>query len=73
MKVFIFDHVVDLTESYHDGGGAVACADSVDRARAIIAPKSGGKGILSAVPVREFATSSDNGEECWVFPDAGCC
>lgn len=75
MQLFVWQDVSDLTSNYHDNGGVLAIADSLERARQIILefPDVGSKcGVLKQDPdFTAFVTDSE--EKVMVFPDAGCC
>jgi hypothetical protein len=70
MKVFVWDHVSDLTENYHSGGGLIVFAEDEERAMKL----AQAKGVVfdgeTPVDVRDV----DGGEEAvYVMQDAGCC
>ncbi len=73
MKCYVFDDVKKLTTNWHDEGGAVAVAATLDRARELINARALGGGILTAEPDAEYDVSDEVPELAWVFPNAGCC
>ena len=83
MKLFKWSDVDYLTTSYHDNGGLVVIAETLERARELISDKCPGKHWShDAVPHRCSAMDTDpddtfeifgGSETIWVFPNAGCC
>lgn len=71
MKVFVWNYVCELTDSYHSGGGLIVFAETEERARQL-AIEQGVKFGKSENPddVREV---SGGAEAIYVMPDAGCC
>lgn len=67
MKIFIWQDLENLTRSYHDSGGLVVVAESLERAWQLNAACKG------VVPDKVFELVGDASEESFVFPDAGCC
>lgn len=75
MYIFIWEDVKNLTGRYHDGGGLVIVAESLDKARAAYL-RDEGKTDCSAltVPPNRVITCADHeSPSVFVFPDAGCC
>lgn len=70
MRIFIWEGVSNLTDNYHDGGGLVVVAESVERAWQL-APK--GSDAVNRHPDRSFTLQEQAVEEAFIFPDAGCC
>lgn len=67
MKIFIWEDIEDITNSYHSGGGAVVICESHDRAIELV-PKlhnAGQPNIIFEVDAPE--------EKIVIFPDSGCC
>lgn len=62
----LWNYVRDLTSSWHNGGGIVVVAESLERARKI-AP-----GDLREEPDKTYEVG-EAAEEFFIFPDAGCC
>ena len=71
MKVFVWDYIDLLTNSYHSSGGLIVFAENVERAMELATMQ----GVTfsnsdSLVDVRIV----DGGEEkVYIMPDAGCC
>jgi hypothetical protein len=75
MKLFVWNDVDGVSHNYHDGGGVVVIAETLDRAREIIVSEGRSKpdcGALKADPdlVRDCAAGE---EYIAIHPDAGCC
>ena len=70
MKLFVFSYIGGLTNSWHDGGGLVVVAESLDEAKKI------NPNIGDVVPDKVFNLSAkhkaDAGYEV-IFPDARYC
>lgn len=75
MQLFVWQDVSDLTSNYHDNGGVLAIADSLERARQIILefPDVGSKCEVMLQDPDFTAFVTDSEEKVMVFPDAGCC
>ena len=74
MKIYIFEYINQLTNSYHTEGGLVVIAKDKRRAKQIIAMDDFidiSEDEWKKVKVMELA--KDYKEECIIFPDAGCC
>lgn len=67
MKIFIFEGVDGLTNSYHDGGGLVIVAKDLDEARAI------NPAIAKIQPDMTYELKGDAVSREYIFPDSGCC
>lgn len=67
MKLFIWEYLGCLTQSYHDGGGLVIIAEDLDRAKVM------NGAIGDTVPDKVYALKGKNEEAMFVFPDEGCC
>ena len=73
MTMFVWESVGNLTENYHDGGGVVVIAVSVDAARKQIEGACP-KGCTALKDEPDYRANVEAGEEkIFVFPDAGCC
>ena len=87
MKAFLWQNVVDVSDSWHNDGSVLVVAEGLSEARALFAaysedrkiPRSvGEKGrppprrIEDAAPGRVYDVGNANAEVL-VFPDAGCC
>uniref|UniRef100_A0AAU6VZJ0 Uncharacterized protein n=2 Tax=unclassified bacterial viruses TaxID=12333 RepID=A0AAU6VZJ0_9VIRU len=66
MKVYIFNYVDEITSNYHDGGGLVVVAESLERAKEMF-PQIG-----DTAP-DDILETSEKFEKSYIFPDAGCC
>lgn len=74
-SLYIWNSVSDLTDNYHNGGGVVVVAPSLERARKIIKENCYSEhpdkcGALTEPPDHVIDLSE---ERCFIFPDAGCC
>lgn len=67
MKLFIWDYLCELTDSYHNGGGLVVVAEDLDKAKAL------NGAIGDNPPDRVYDLKGKNEEAVYVFPDSGCC
>ncbi len=73
-KMFIWENVGGLTESYHDGGGVLVIAGSLDAARERLKADNVKKDseVFSQEP--SYSVPVDAAEDTVIiFPDAGCC
>lgn len=68
MKVFVWEYVNHLTWDYHDGGGLLVVAESLERAKEV----AGVKEFPSDPPDFTFETTETE-ERYIVFGDSGCC
>lgn len=66
MKVYIFDYINELTSNYHDGGGLVVVAESLERVNEMF-PQTVGE------TPNDILETSEKFEKSYIFPDAGCC
>ena len=74
MKIFIWENVEKLTGNWHDNGGVVVMATSLEAARALIkAEAAAGCEALEKAPDSEFEVKGKHEPRLWSFPDAGCC
>lgn len=86
MKIFIFENVGTLTESYHEGGGLVIIANDLEAALKMAAdepPKYTWRNSdknpikLTDEEIKEvisYDLAGDNIEaKLFIFPDSGCC
>lgn len=72
MKIFIWEKLENLTDSYHSGGGLVVIASSVEAAIELA------RGFLVEFSDTELTPdlelNCEHGEErVFLFPDEGCC
>lgn len=73
-SLYIWNRVAGLTDSYHDGGGLVVIASSLDRAREILTAEAGVQENCEAFTIPPDMEVECAGEEyIAVHPDAGCC
>lgn len=78
MKLFIWENVEYLTTNYHDSGGLVIMAETLERARELVPAHTDDDGnprICEAMtqPPDAALTVESEQERVWIFPDAGCC
>lgn len=77
MKLFIFDSVKKLTDSYHSRGGAAVIAESREAAVAMLtAPTECFTPVVEedeAAAAIEFELCGNHEPKVFIFPDAGCC
>lgn len=80
MKVFIWKRHENMTHRYHDEGGAVAIAETLDEARVMLCKdgsvyrSSAELAFMTCDPDIVVDASSYTGEKyAEIFPDAGCC
>ena len=69
--VCVWRDVDYITMSWHDGGGVVVVADSVEQAMALV-PRIGNHAEPVGQPDHVW-TSNDAEPGVIIFPDAGCC
>ncbi len=67
MKMFIWQSVSGLTDSYHDGGGLAVVAASLEQAW-LLAPAA-----KDEQPDKTYNLADSVDEEVFIFPDQGCC
>lgn len=75
MKIFIWERVENLTDSYHHEGGLVIVAESLNDARALYLkeyPNMKDCEALEIDPDFSYSVISDEAK-VFLFPDAGCC
>jgi hypothetical protein len=72
VKVFVWDRVDTVTDSYHCGGGVVVFAETEGRAREL-ANKVEGCSIKPEEHPVESRECGGNIESVFIMPDAGCC
>lgn len=88
MKLFVWKGVYELTGSYHNGGGVIAVATTVKRARELITETSDKRRAedygpseryddppdwVKEEPDHTFLLDPGTGEHVTIFPDMGCC
>jgi hypothetical protein len=78
MKIFIWENVSHVSDSYHGGGGVAVVAATLERARELLpSPKPYGEDVKrceahDVAPTATYETTASE-ERVFVFPDAGCC
>lgn len=73
MKLFMWDFVGGATGSYHDGGGVVVIAETLERAREMIAAEKEREKCEALTQEPDLVRECDGPEHISVHPDAGCC
>jgi hypothetical protein len=74
MKIFIFESIYKLTDSYHEGGGLVIVAKDEDHAKQLITSDpeiQPTEDEWKSAVVLELANEED--PRFWTMPNAGCC
>jgi hypothetical protein len=69
MKVFIWENLDDITPNWHDGGGVLVVAETVEAKRQI--PRRGSDPDSIPDPDHTWPVTAD--PRVIVFPDSGCC
>jgi hypothetical protein len=74
VNLYVWERLQGLTDSWHDGGGVVAVAADLGRARELVRERAQGdcEGI-GEPPDYTYEVSDDDGERVIIFRDAGCC
>ncbi len=77
MNLYIWNEILNegsLTDAYHDGGGAVVVAKSEEDAKRVLSAEAHDLGV-EQIPSADhvFRLADDYDEQCFIFPDAGCC
>ncbi len=73
-SLFVWESVSGLTEQYHDGGGVLVIAGSLELARELLAksvPDPKACDALTDPP--DFTAPVVAEDRVTIFPDAGCC
>jgi hypothetical protein len=70
MKIYIWQRVNGVSTSYHDDGGFVAVAESLEAAREM---SLDGCAARTSPPDAEYELTDRVDATWFVFPDAGCC
>lgn len=77
MKIFIWSYVGGLTSNYHDGGGLMVAAPSLEAARVLMRDNANipsACGAYHDAPTHAWDLTDDALESTVLsFPDAGCC
>lgn len=73
-KIFIWENLSKVSNSYHSGGGLVIIAEDLEEAKSLAQADGNIKfeeGELNSF--KEFVVMGEATSEVIVFPDAGCC
>lgn len=76
MKLFIWQKASPVSHRYHNNGGLAVIAETIQRAREMIAAETG---EMEDAPCDALTTDPDTVRECEgpemirTFPNAGCC
>lgn len=70
LKAFVWMDVERLTENYHDGGGCVVIAKTLEEARQHL---PSGCEAQSKDPDDVYELKGKVNPIAYIFPDAGCC
>jgi len=75
MKLFVWNYVERASDNYHDCGGIVVIADSLERAREIVAERTGkdDKPCEAMTKIPDLTRDCEGPEYVAIHPDAGCC
>lgn len=80
MNVFIWQRVMDVTDSWHSDGGVVAVAPTLERAIELVTEhvqkeRAVTKDFKESIQTPDATVKAARGTEegVWIFPDAGCC
>lgn len=72
MNVYVWQCVAKCTDHYHEEGGVVVVAASVERARELAAAQ-GCKISDEEAHDAEIPCAAGEPERVFIFPDSGCC
>lgn len=72
MNIYVWDYTSPVNDSYHDGGGVLIVAPTLERARALW---DGDPKALTADPDYSWPTvdTYTGPTKVIIFPDQGCC
>ena len=75
MKLFIWRNLRQVTDRYHDDGGVVVVAETLQAARALIprVVRDGDTEMAIGAPDAEYELRGSDTPRAFVFPDSGCC
>lgn len=80
MKVFVWNNIDVMSESYHSGGGVVIIANDLKSARNLAKKEEVSASettdysdIYTTQPSRTIDVVSAEKPEVFLFPNAGCC
>lgn len=71
MNLYIWHRVEKASGNYHDGGGVVVIAASLDRAREMV--EATAKGCAASTEEPDLVRPCEGPEFIAIHPDAGCC
>lgn len=71
MKLFVWDRVEKASPNYHDEGGVVVIAGSLERARELVEKQAPGCEAATVEP--SLVRECEGPEYLTIHPDAGCC
>lgn len=81
MNVYVWDYLKRMSDSYHDDGGVVVVAESVEKARELLrtkdehgyTPVPGDSDVFDREPEVTYPTAGEVAARVFTFPNAGCC
>lgn len=73
MKLFIWDYVSNATGNYHDEGGIIVIAETLDRAREMIGAAKEREACEALTKDPDLTRECEGPEHIAVHQDAGCC
>ena len=75
MKLFVWNRARRATDNYHDEGGIIAIAETLGRARELLAAQCDNEdGPCSAMTAEpDLVRDCEGPEYIAIHPDAGCC
>lgn len=76
MLLFLWQNVGGVSFSYHDGGGLMVVAKSLEEARTLLKSASDVPedcGAHTSDPTKVYSLKGKHVPEVRVFPNAGCC
>lgn len=73
MKLFMWDYVGNATSNYHDEGGIVVIAETLERAREMISSDKEREKCEALTKEPDLVRECEGPEHISVHKDAGCC
>lgn len=74
MKVFIWEYIENLTDSWHSGGGLVIVAEQAPATYESVNEWNGRSHTINLPePDHTYELAGDVAPQEFVFPDSGCC
>ena len=70
MKVFVWERIDHASDSYHEEGGVVVFAETLERAVELAATKGS---EIQETEAPDTIRESEGEEAVYIMPDAGCC